>query len=222
MTTPSCLLLRWAAQGAANTLLAALGLVPLAGMVQDRVQAGRAAVYESLAFGVPLDEPVPSDGLPDDVRQALRQFTARAKRFVTRIPEPTGNEEREVWGERTGIERVVFSLFETSGVSGEAEAFVQSLPFYYEAEGDIWVVLRVPDGADGYLKAHPESIARDYVRFFSGHRRSCGLRGSQLSLTAEGKRQLGQARATLRLAAQSRHPLIRFVAQHELTHGCAR
>ena len=148
-------LLRWIAQGAANTLVAALGFVSLAGMGQDSVRAGRAAVYESLAFGVPLDEPVPSDGLPDDVRQALRRFTARARRFVTRIPEPAGNEAREVWGERTGIERVVFSLFETSSVSGEAEAFVQALPFYYEAEGDMSIVLAVPDAADGYLEAHP-------------------------------------------------------------------
>lgn len=189
---------------------------------QVKTSDGGTAVYESVAYGVRLSEPVPTDGLPRDVRQAFLQFASRARGFATRIPEPDGSELREVWGERTGIERVVFSLFNTPGIAREAETFVQALPFYYEAEGNIWTVLAVPDAADDYLKAHPESVIKDYVRLLAGHRRSCGLNGSEFSSTADGALQLRQARDDLNLATRSKHPLIRFVAQLELTAGCAR
>jgi hypothetical protein len=202
-------------------MVAAFSLVPAAGS-QVKTSAGRTAVYESLAWGAPLGEPIPTDGLPADTRQAFLKYASRARQFARRIPEPVGSEEREVWGERTGIERVVFSLFDTRDIAREAEAFVQELPFYYEAEGNIWVVLAVPDAADDYVKAHPRSALRDYALFFAGHRRSCGLRGRELSSTAEGALQLQRARKDLIAAAQSKHPLIRFVANRELNGDCVR
>jgi len=57
---------------------------------------------------------------------------------------------------------------------------------------------------------------------FAGHRRSCGLKGSELSSTAEGALQLQRARKDLIAAAQSKHPLIRFVAKRELNGDCVR
>jgi hypothetical protein len=180
------------------------------------------AVYESLAYGGPLPDSTPTNGVPAEVRRAWRRFASRARRFTTRVPEPDGHELREVWGERTGIERVVFSLFEAPDIAREAEVFVQALPFYYEAEGDIGIVLTVPDAAHDYVKAHPRSVIRDYALFLAGHRRACGIKDSELSNTPEGARQRQQARQDLLRAERSTHPLIRFVASLELNEGCAR
>ena len=209
------------AKCAASTAVCALCLAPSAVFAQQApLTAG--AIYEALSFGVPLPTAPPATGLPADVRRAWLRYTTRATLFATRIPKPDGRELREVWGERIGVERVAFSLFDASTAASEAEAFVQALPFYYEAEGDIWTVLAVPDAVDAYIEAHPRTVIRDYALFLAGHRRACAIVDSELMGTPDGADQMQQARRDLLLASRSTHPLLRLVASLELREGCAR
>ena len=212
---------RATAKLAAATAALAICIGPSAAIAQVSIPGSGGTVYESLAYGAPLPDAIPTTGVPAEVQQAWRRFTSRARRFTTRVPESDVSELREVWGERIGIERVVFSLFETPDIAREAEVFVQALPFYYEAEGDIGRVLTVPDAADAYVQAHPRSVLRDYALFLAGHRRACGIKDSELSNTPEGARQRQHARQDLLRAERSPHPLIRFAASLELNQGCA-
>jgi len=151
-------------------------------------------------------------GLPVDVRTAATGYRQRQERFRSRLTPPSVKDwaYEATFDKHVRVERIVWSLFDESVAEAAAE-FVKATPLPYEWEGMSDGPTAEAEGAESYLRAHPQSPIAPYLHLFIAHRRLCAAMYS--AKPRERDADMVKFRAEVGVATQAAHPLIRFMAR---------
>ena len=172
-------------------------------LVLPEVLAGAAAIAQALVLGLSMAPVDRTMGLQSDVQKRLIEYRQREANFKSGLkPSPGASAgELELYERRTGIERVIVSLFPR----GDSARIAAS----YALDAD----LDASSGArflDDLLRDLPVRWLAPYLNLVAGHEKLCA------GHSADGRRQLVSAR-------EGGHPLIRIAAEHLIATGqCLR
>ena len=166
--------------------------------VLAEVLAGAAAIAQALVLGLSMPPVDRTMGLQSDVQKRLIEYRQREATFKSGLrPSPGASAgELDLYERRTGIERVIVSLFQR----GDSARIATS----YAMDADL-------DGGgarfiDGLLQDLPVRWLAPYLNLVAGHELLCA-----------GQRD--EARRHLAGAREGGHPLIRTAAEHLLETG---
>jgi hypothetical protein len=151
-----------------------------------------AALADTLLLGQPLPPANRTADAPAAIQPALASYRKREAAFKSGLTPPRGAtpDEQRVFEQRSGIERVVFCLFDRRDSARIASS--------YALDADIG--FSQAEFIDGLLRHLSQPWLAPYLNLVAGDLKLCA--GQEES----GRRQLAAAR-------DGGHPLVQFVAQ---------
>jgi hypothetical protein len=204
---------------AAASILAVWTATPGAGEL-----SGAAAIADAVLWGKEMPATALTADLPRNVQSQLSDYLQRERTFRSGITPPPGatDEERETYGRRVGIERVVFCLFPRGDSAKVAPQYALDVDIEPDWQGMPEMPRREAKFLDQLLADLPKPWLAPYLNLVAGHRKLCasemdGAKADDRSraMTSDARRQLARAR-------DGGNGLIRFVAERLLTTGrCA-
>jgi len=170
-------------------------VVPVVHASRPAVSASDAAIAEALVLARPMPAADAAAPLPPDAQKRLEEYRQRERSFKSGLAPPRGGsvEERELYGKRVDIERVIFSLFPRKDSAKVAAGYALDADLDREAPF-----------IDGLLRNLPFPWLAPYLNLIAGHRKLCAGEAE------EARRQLTRAR-------DGGHPLIRVAAEYLIT-----
>jgi len=156
-----------------------------------------AAVARALLYGRPMPAADASADLPSAAQKRLIEFRDRESTFKSALTPPPGAdaEERNLYGRRVAVERVIYCLFARRDSAKVAAGYALDADFERPAAF-----------IDSLLHDLPVAWLAPYLNLVEGHEKLCA--------DDDGGRQLAAAR-------DGGHPLIRVAAEYLLaTHSC--
>ena len=183
--------------------------------------SGAAAIADAVLWGKEMPATALTTDLPRNVQSQLTDYLQRERTFHSGITPPPGatDEERETYGRRVGIERVVFCLFPRGDSAKVAPQYALDVDIEPDWQGMPEMPRREAKFLDQLLADLPKPWLAPYLNLVAGHRKLCasemdGARADDRSraMTSDARRQLAKAR-------DGGNGLIRFVAERLLTTG---
>ncbi len=183
--------------------------------------SGAAAIADAVLWGKEMPASALTADLPRNVQSQLNDYLQRERTFHSGITPPPGatDEERETYGRRVGIERVVFCLFPRGDSAKVAPQYALDVDIEPDWQGMPEMPRREAKFLDQLLADLPKPWLAPYLNLVAGHRKLCasemdGARADDRSraMTSDARRQLARAR-------DGGNGLIRFVAERLLTTG---
>jgi hypothetical protein len=172
------------------------------------------------------DPPRDLDRYPLQVRQELRRFVERARAYrPRRRPGRLGSEMRMVYNVREGYEGKLVASAAVAGaaVPGTArlaQQYVDALRPCYEWEGFHDCPEREALFAEAYLRDHPDTPFRDFLRVLAAHRWLCTAEGYEYEQKpAEALRARRSYEEALKIATDSRSALMTTAANELKASG---
>jgi hypothetical protein len=183
--------------------------------------SGAAAIADAVLWGKEMPASALTADLPRNVQSQLNDYLQRERTFRSGITPPPGatDEERETYGRRVGIERVVFCLFPRGDSAKVAPQYALDVDIEPDWQGMPEMPRREAKFLDQLLADLPKPWLAPYLNLVAGHRKLCasemdGAKADDRSraMTSDARRQLARAR-------DGGNGLIRFVAERLLTTG---
>jgi hypothetical protein len=183
--------------------------------------SGAAAIADAVLWGKEMPASALTADLPRNVQSQLNDYLQRERTFRSGITPPPGatDEERETYGRRVGIERVVFCLFPRGDSAKVAPQYALDVDIEPDWQGMPEMPRREAKFLDQLLADLPKPWLAPYLNLVAGHRKLCasemdGAKADDRSraMTSDARRQLARAR-------DGGNRLIRFVAERLLTTG---
>jgi hypothetical protein len=183
--------------------------------------SGAAAIADAVLWGKEMPASALTADLPRNVQSQLNDYLQRERTFHSGITPPPGatDEERETYGRRVGIERVVFCLFPRGDSAKVAPLYALDVDIEPDWQGMPEMPRREAKFLDQLLADLPKPWLAPYLNLVAGHRKLCasemdGAKADDRSraMTSDARRQLARAR-------DGGNGLIRFVAERLLTTG---
>jgi hypothetical protein len=207
------------AQVVAAAALAALSFAWPAARAQAAVDAeGAAAIADALLWGHTMPPPETTAKLPSGVQRSLSEYRKREEEFKSGLTPPPGAtpEEKAVFAQRVGIERVVFCLFPRRDSARIASLYALDVDVSLAWEGAADLPRREAAFINQLLNDLPMPWLAPYLHLIAGHRRLCAI---ELESTAgsDGATAIRDAQRQLAVAQESGSPLIRMVAEYLAT-----
>jgi hypothetical protein len=211
-------------RGRAQVVTAAAALIAIfLGWPAARAQAaadsaGAAAVADALLWGRTMAPPETTAKLPWGVQRSLSEYRKREDEFKSGLtPSPRATaEEKAVFAQRVGIERVVFCLFPRRDSARIASIYALDVDVSLTWEGAADLPRREAAFIDQLLTDLPQPWLAPYLNLIAGHRRLCAGELESASGSA-GAAAIRDAQRQLALAADSGGPLIKVVAEYLAT-----
>lgn len=180
--------------------------------------AGAAAVADALLWGHTMPPPEATAKLPWAVQRSLLEYRKREDEFKSGLTPPPGAtpEERAVFRQRVGIERVVFCLFPRRDSARIASLYALDVDVSLKWEGAADLPRREAAFINQLLSDLPQPWLAPYLHLIAGHRRLCA---GELEAAAgsNGAASIRDAQRQLAVAQESGSPLIRVVAEYLAT-----
>jgi hypothetical protein len=211
-------------RGRAQVVTAAAALIAISlGWPAARAQAaadsaGAAAVADALLWGRTMAPPETTAKLPWGVQRSLSEYRKREDEFKSGLtPSPRATaEEKAVFAQRVGIERVVFCLFPRRDSARIASIYALDVDVSLTWEGAADLPRREAAFIDQLLTDLPQPWLAPYLNLIAGHRRLCAGELESAS-GSDGAAAIRDAQRQLALAADSGGPLIKVVAEYLAT-----
>jgi hypothetical protein len=207
----------------AQVVAAAAALIAISfGLPAPRAQAadseGAAAVADALLWGRTMPPPETTAKLPWGVQRSLSEYRKREEEFKSGLTPPPGAtaEEKAVFRQRVGIERVVFCLFPRRDSARIASLYALDVDVSLTWDGAADLPRREAAFINQLLNDLPQPWLAPYLNLIAGHRRLCA--GELDSAAgASGAASIRDAQRQRAVAADSGGPLIKVVAEYLAT-----
>jgi hypothetical protein len=194
------------------------------GWPTDRAQAepevsGAAAVAGALLWGRAMPPPETTATLPFGIQHSLTEYRKREASFRSGLTPPRSAtpDERRLFEQRVGIERVVFCLFPRRDSARIASLYALDVDVSFDWEG----VSARPRGEaafiDRLLSDLPQPWLAPYLNLIAAHRRLCAGELEAAASDQERGAWMRDAERQLALAQDRGSPLIAFVAEFVAT-----
>lgn len=208
----------------AQVIAAAAALIVISlGWPAARAQAaadsgGAAAVADALLWGRTMPPPETTAKLPWGVQRSLSEYRKREDEFKSGLtPPPRATaEEKAVFAQRVGIERVVFCLFPRRDSARIASLYALDVDVSLTWEGAADSPRREAAFINQLLTDLPQPWLAPYLNLIAGHRRLCAGELESASGSDDAASIRG-AQRQLAVAADSGGPLIKVVAEYVAT-----
>jgi hypothetical protein len=183
--------------------------------------SGAAAIADAVLWGKEMPASALTTDLPKNVQSQLSEYLERERTFRSALTPPPGatEEERQTYGRRVGIERVVFCLFPRGDSARVAPQYALDADIEPDWQGMPEMPRREAKFIDSLLADLPKPWLAPYLNLVAGHRKLCasemdGAAADDRSraLTEDARRQLSRAR-------EGGNRLIRIVAERLLATG---
>jgi len=180
--------------------------------------SGAAAVADALLWGHTMPPPEATAKLPGGVQRSLSEYRRREEEFKSGLTPPPGAtpEEKAVFEQRVGIERVVYCLFPRRDSARTASLYALDVDVSLTWEGAADLPRREAAFINQLLSDLPMPWLAPYLHLIAGHRRLCAI---ELESTAgsDGATAIRDAQRQLAVAQESGGPLIKVVAEYLAT-----
>ena len=180
--------------------------------------SGAAAVADALLWGHTMPPPKATAKLPGGVQRSLSEYRRREEEFKSGLTPPPGAtpEEKAVFEQRVGIERVVYCLFPRRDSARIASLYALDVDVSLAWEGAADLPRREAAFINQLLNDLPMPWLAPYLHLIAGHRRLCAIE-LESSSGGDGVAAIRDAQRQLAVAQESGSPLIRVVAEYLAT-----
>jgi len=180
--------------------------------------SGAAAVADALLWGHSMPPPEATSKLPGGVQRSLLEYRRREEEFKSGLTPPPGAtpEEKAVFQQRVGIERVVFCLFPGRDSARIASLYALDVDVSLAWEGAADLPRREAAFINQLLSDLPIPWLAPYLHLIAGHRRLCAGELESAS-GSDGATAIREAQRQLAVAHESGSPLIKVVAEYLAT-----
>ena len=180
--------------------------------------SGAAAVADALLWGHTMPPPEATAKLPGGVQRSLSEYRRREEEFKSGLTPPPGAtpEEKAVFEQRVGIERVVYCLFPRRDSARIASLYALDVDVSLAWEGAADLPRREAAFINQLLNDLPMPWLAPYLHLIAGHRRLCAIE-LESSSGGDGVAAIRDAQRQLAVAQESGSPLIRVVAEYLAT-----
>jgi hypothetical protein len=183
--------------------------------------SGAAAIADAVLWGREMPASALTADLPRNVQSQLNDYLQRERSFRSGITPPPGatDEERETYGRRVGIERVVFCLFPRGDSAKVAPQYALDVDIEPDWQGMPEMPRREAKFLDQLLADLPKPWLAPYLNLVAGHRKLCASEMDGAKADDRSREMTSDARRQLTRARDGGNGLIRFVAEHLLRTG---
>jgi hypothetical protein len=183
--------------------------------------SGAAAIADAVLWGKEMSASALTADLPKNVQSQLTEYLERERTFRSAITPPPGatEEERQTYGRRVGIERVVFCLFPRGDSAKVAPQYALDADIEPDWQGMPEMPRREAKFIDRLLVDLPKPWLAPYLNLVAGHRKLCASEMDGAAADARSRAMTDDARRQLTRARDGGHRLIRIVAERLLATG---
>jgi hypothetical protein len=185
--------------------------------------SGAAAIADAVLWGKEMPASALTADLPRNVQSQLNDYLQRERTFRSGITPPPGatDEERETYGRRVGIERVVFCLFPRGDSAKVAPQYALDVDIEPDWQGMPEMPRREAKFLDQLLADLPKPWLAPYLNLVAGHRKLCASEMDGAAADDRSRALTEDARRQLTRARDGGNRLIRVAADHLLeTQRC--